>query len=318
MNHHTVSTRTLHHEDMRALTMSRPFGPEPAETPPRAADHEFARVSIRPPTSAVGWPIQRVDSDDSNSDEEREEPSASGKSEREESEQEASDEDAPPRKRVRVRPPHDLSEGESESEDPNVLYRSLRADEDPLNAGLLPPEGHNPDKTASEHVTAGTRAMEKSPWVSFSRSAKVTGAWASKKKGGRVARVQLTPDLRRGRETVDFTDEDQAKTVFPKLKGSSYNTALSSQEVLVKQGVPREGVQAVYNARKVTKKEYDALEEGKGAVVKKARSRAEVRQKGKPLNPHYFVFEDPALLPPPEPRGGTQTQGRKKRKRSSR
>jgi len=307
------------------LLATRPFGAAPALTPAVAA-HDFARVAVGRPES----PIQRArgkkkkpqyssesessesessESENSESENSESESSESESSESESSESEGSESESekPARKRPRVRKEHPDSEGESESEDPNILYRSLRDDEDPLKTGLLPPKGHDPNKTARQHVTAGTRSKAKSPFVSFSRSMKLAGAWASKNQGGRVAKVKLTPSLRKGRAIVDLTEQRQARSVFPTLKGSSYNTALSSQEVLVKRGLPKESVLGVYNARKVTEKEYGALKEGKGGVVKKARSRAEATVKKKKTTPHRFVLEEPKA------RSGTNNSLKRKR-----
>jgi hypothetical protein len=200
---------------------------------------------------------------------------------------ESSEEESHPRKRPRTRKEHDLSEGESESEDPNIVFRALRKEEDPFESGLLPPEGHDPSITATAHSTAGTRAKKKSPWVSLTRSRKVASAWASEssKEGGRVAKVRIPEELRAQEGTVfDLTDPEQAKKVFPTLKGSSYNSAKASQEVLVKGGLGKEHVVDMFKARKLPVKEYEKLKQEKEKHPEiYAMARTRTKTTGKPL-----------------------------------
>lgn len=166
---------------------------------------------------------------------------------------------------------HPLSEGESESEDPNVLWRSLRPEEDPQKLGLRPPKGHDPAITASAHIAAGSKAKTKSAWVSASRSRKVAGAWATAAKGGkRVAKFRLPSGARerklrlgdaktQSRAVYDLTEREQALEVFPTGRGSSYHSALASQEVIIHGGVEKEAVEGVFDAVTVTVKKYEEL-----------------------------------------------------------
>ena len=162
----------------------------------------------------------------------------------------------------RVIPPrsrklHNLSDGESESEDPNIVWRSLRKDEEPKKTGVRPPEGHDPSITASAHITAGSRARAKSPWVSTSRSRKVAAAWASES-DKRVAKLQIPQDQDPSMH-FDLTNPHHATTVFPTGKGSSLNTAKASQEVVLKGGLGPEQVLALYEARKIKVYEYNDI-----------------------------------------------------------
>jgi hypothetical protein len=172
--------------------------------------------------------------------------------------------DADTKKKPRSRKYHDLSEGESESEDPDITWRSLRKNENVGRSGLRPPEGHDPSITASAHITSGSKAKVKSAWVSTSRSVKVAGSWASES-DNRVAKLKIPESKREARgmdgsrDVYDITAEDQSKEVFPTGKGSSLNTAKASQEVVIKGGVGPEDILALYEARKITVGQYKII-----------------------------------------------------------
>jgi hypothetical protein len=169
-----------------------------------------------------------------------------------------------PRDRPRYRKEDPLSEGESESEDPNIGWRSIRAEEDPFTKGLRPPEDHDPGISAVAHVSAGSRAKVKSAWVSGSRSKKVAAAWGSESKSKLVVKFRVSPGVRahkfEGRPGFfDLTDPDQAALLFPGGSGSVLNTAKASQEMLIHGGVPPSDVLALFEARKVSVTEFKRL-----------------------------------------------------------
>jgi cell fate (sporulation/competence/biofilm development) regulator YlbF (YheA/YmcA/DUF963 family) len=152
----------------------------------------------------------------------------------------------------RTRKRHDLSEGESDNEDPTRAFRSLREDEeDPSSAGLLPPVGHDRSITARAHITAGSKAKKKSRFISGSRSKKTAGAWASKNKKARVAEFDLPP------EHLDITRPSHQSQVFPEGSGSGLNAAKASQEVLVPDVVPPHYIRSIYTAEKLSVGEYE-------------------------------------------------------------
>ena len=157
-----------------------------------------------------------------------------------------------PHPRTRAR--HDLSEGESDNEDMGIAFRSLRKDENPLDKGFLPPEGHDKSISARAHITAGSRAKRKSRFISGSRSKKVTGAWASKNKKGRVAKYSIPPDS----EHYDLTRPVDQGQIFSRGKGSSLNTAKASQEVLISDSVPSYHIESIYEAESLFVREYEA------------------------------------------------------------
>ena len=174
------------------------------------------------------------------------------------------DEIIPEKKKVRSRKRHNLSDGESENEDEDIVWRSLRKEEQVGISGVRPPKDHNPNLTASQHISAGSRAIEKSPWVSASRSRKVAGAWASES-GKKLAKIQI-PKNRRGvtgpngeQDVYDITNSNDANKVFPSGEGSTLNTAKSSQEVVIKNGLGPENILALYEARKISVKQYNEL-----------------------------------------------------------
>lgn len=150
----------------------------------------------------------------------------------------------------RTRKRHKDSSGESSNEDSDYAYRALRSDEEPLTEGLQPPKGHDPSKTASQHVTAGSRAKVQGPYVSLTRSKKVAGAWAST---GRNAKRQRVVKVRvpKGRtsEYYDLTKKKHQDQIFPR-GGTGLNSAKSSQEVLVRGGIGPENIEALFQVGK--------------------------------------------------------------------
>lgn len=168
----------------------------------------------------------------------------------------ASDDDAEIA-RPRTRAMHHLSDGESESEDPSIVWRSLRKNEEVKVKGVRPPDGHDPDVSASAHISAGSKAKVKSAWVSTSRSRKVATAWASES-DGRVAKLKIPEDADPD-SVFDLTNPNDAHEIFPSGKGSTLNTAKASQEVVIKGGLGPEQVLALFEARKITVKEYEDI-----------------------------------------------------------
>lgn len=188
---------------------------------------------------------------------------------------------APP---ARTRKRHNQSDGESDSEDPNILYRSLRKKEDPFKTGLLPPDGHDPSLSASQHITAGTRAKVKGPWISGTRSKKVASAWAAES-DKRVLKFRKPT----GTESYDMTDPAQARKVFPSMSGSSLNTAKASQEVVIKDRVPAENMIEILRAEKVLVGRYNAAKKKpEPNQVGQIRSRTEVKGTPTPV----LLFKD--------------------------
>jgi hypothetical protein len=173
-------------------------------------------------------------------------------------------EESPPRKRKRVdvklggRKRHHLSDGESDNEDEQILYRALRKDElNPFQNGLNPPEGYDPSVSASAHITSGSKAKAKSRFISATRSIKVAAAWSVKSGGeGRVVKFRKPDTTTTYATTYDMTNEKQAALVFPKLKGTSYNLAKASQEVLIDTHVPRNCILDVFISKKVRATDY--------------------------------------------------------------
>jgi len=195
----------------------------------------------------------------------------------------------------RSRKYHHLSEGESDNEDPNILYRSLRADENPISQGLQPPKNHDPSISASKHISKGSTLNIKSSWVSLTRSLKVAAAWASQS-NNKIAKVSISGEDRSA--VIDMTEPKDAKKVFPTGQGSSLNTAKASQEVIIKGGVKRTNIIAIYGAEKISVEQYKSIkkeiEEGKKPtyngkpIYSVVRTRA--KSKGQPLP--RVIFEE--------------------------
>ena len=155
---------------------------------------------------------------------------------------------------------HRLSDGDSDSGDSNIVYRATRPDEKPLEEGLRPPAGHNPNKTVSQHVTSGTKAAEKSDLVSTTKSKRTAGAYASESKGSQVVKANLSEAQQEGGEkrVYDLTDEQEQKANFPQ-GGTGLNFAKSSKEVLIKGGLGPEAVESVRDADTTTVKKYEDI-----------------------------------------------------------
>ena len=185
----------------------------------------------------------------------------------------------------RTRDRHVDSEGESDSGNPHKLYRSLRPEERPRHDGLRPPVGHDPNKSARDHITAGSRAKVKSPYVSLTHSQKTAGAWAGQT-GGRVATVDTY-----GLDKTDMSRREEARTVFPTLKGSSYYTATSSQEVVIRGGVGPERVTDVRHVRQVSPNTYSqASASTYPNFESKFMSRSQVSKDGKRTAPQPYIY----------------------------
>ncbi|MFE4450904.1 hypothetical protein [Streptomyces sp. NPDC056796] len=157
----------------------------------------------------------------------------------------------------RYRDVHAESEGDSESEDPTIAYRTLRPEELPQRNGLRPPLGNDPAKSAADHIRAGSKAKVKSSWVSFTRSLKTAAAWAAENES-RIAKVKL-PDKARIAEgrVYDTTDPEQLAAVFGDSGGSAENFAKASQEVVVKGGLDAETVLGVFKAKYISPEQYE-------------------------------------------------------------
>jgi hypothetical protein len=177
----------------------------------------------------------------------------------------------------RTRERHADSSGESESGSPTTLYRSLRRDEQPFERGLLPPDNHDVNVSASMHVAKGSSLLVPSAYVSATRSIKTAAAWAGREEGGRVARF-TNPS--RDREVYDLTNPDHQAEVFGDSRAPARNFAKGSQEVVIKHGVPPENIRAVYDARAVSEAAYqDAKNNPPEGMYKQIKSRSKVQEK---------------------------------------
>lgn len=139
----------------------------------------------------------------------------------------------------RVRKYHELSEGESDSDNPQVLHRALRPDENPAR-GLRAPYGHDPAITGQAHVAAGSRSKKKSRYVSASRSIKPPAAWQSP--GGLVVTFRRPSNGK----VYDLTRLEDRKKIFDQPNGRIANFAKASQEVIFTGFVPPEDILKVY------------------------------------------------------------------------
>nr|WP_256579910.1 MULTISPECIES: RHS repeat-associated core domain-containing protein [unclassified Pseudomonas] len=163
----------------------------------------------------------------------------------------------------RVRARHPDSEGESESEDPDIFYRALRKDETRLKLrGLRPPIGHDKFTSSYEHVRRGTRALLKSRWISGTRSLKVAGIWAAEgskrvvkfRRPAESTTFDLTTEQGRAAMQQEHADAPGSKPIGGELN-MVMNFAKGSQEVLIDSYVEPEAILEVYEATLISEKE---------------------------------------------------------------
>jgi hypothetical protein len=184
---------------------------------------------------------------------------------------------------TRVRKKHPLSEGESDEDSPvyersqRSYFRALREDERPLEQGVRPPADHDATITARAHVTAGSRAKTKSPYVSASHSKTVASAWAAKY--SKVVAQLETPDD--PANFHDLMDPEAADSLG--LKATGLNAAKGSQEVLIRGGVGPEYVKALYSAEPMASEDYErAGPSRRGSDEFRFRSRTITKDKADP------------------------------------
>lgn len=169
----------------------------------------------------------------------------------------------PPRRRRRAL----QSEGNSESEDPLILYRALRPDESPLEEGICARKDADSSISISQHVTSGSRAKRKSSKISATHSKKVAGAWAGD--GQKVAKFRVPPSV----EAYDFTQDPPPVP----LGRTALNAARASQEVVIEGTIPREDILEISTVNIVEPETYQRVNIGDeyngGMVVSKYRTR---------------------------------------------
>ncbi|MQA40691.1 hypothetical protein [Rugamonas aquatica] len=177
----------------------------------------------------------------------------------------------------RTRKRHELSDGESDSENPNILYRALRPTEKPVERGLWPPAEHDPRRTAAQHITSGSRAKDKGPWISATRSRKVAAAWAGS--GGRIVKFKKP----KTGTTYDMTNPAEAVAVFPSLAGRGMNSAKASQEVLIRTHVLPANILAMYSVTAAPPAAYREAKTGRDPRVIALRTRTTTASEPSPL-----------------------------------
>lgn len=165
-------------------------------------------------------------------------------------------------KKPRSRHFHDDSEGSSENEDSNILWRALRPEEkdDIFENGINPPLSNDPKISAATHISTGSRLKLKSDWISSSRSRKVAGAWAANEGSGFVVKFNL-PKNKSENQFYDLTNPIHASIVFPNERHPALNFAKASQEVVIKGKIGHENILHLYRAKVITENDYMKLHE---------------------------------------------------------
>jgi hypothetical protein len=135
--------------------------------------------------------------------------------------------------------------------DKAILFRAIRTEEYPalITTGLLPPPGHDKNKTINQHVSAGSRSKLKSRYISCSTSEGSSAAWAY---GSSKLYVKFMAHM-----DYDFDKDDvlirgevvplnkySVKCIVPGILAQ--NAAKSSNEVVIKDWVKPDAILEVF------------------------------------------------------------------------
>jgi hypothetical protein len=135
--------------------------------------------------------------------------------------------------------------------DKAILFRAIRPEEYPavITTGLLPPPGHDKNKTINQHVTAGSKSKVKSRYISCSTSEGSSAAWAynaSKLYVKFMAHMdyQFDKDDVLIRDEVVPLNKYSVKCVVPGVLAQ--NAAKSSNEIVIKDWVKPDAILEVF------------------------------------------------------------------------
>lgn len=151
------------------------------------------------------------------------------------------------------------------------LYRAIRPDEIEYimqGGGLLPPcdcIGPQPqpsccDLTPSQHVSAGSRAVEKSRYVSLTKDYSIAAAWSATKEGkpgtiysGMLVKICVPVSFFENDRMIDLEKTEVG------LGATARNFAMASKEVLIRDGISQEKAFSfeVWRSKLISKPEYD-------------------------------------------------------------
>ena len=147
------------------------------------------------------------------------------------------------------------SEGESESDDPLIVWRGLTArDMERIEKGKGLKASKKPsgaelyaDREIHEHVAKGSDPKHTCNLMSATRSKKVPARYAADKLKPehpnatcRMAKNQLNDTI----ERIDLTDDGELEKT--KLSGSGIQFARNSQEVIICSDIPRDNIVGLY------------------------------------------------------------------------
>jgi hypothetical protein len=160
----------------------------------------------------------------------------------------------------------EVSNEETVDQTDNIVYRAVRPDELGTliaSGALLPPCTNCPGNeccniSAAAHVTSGSRAILKSRWISTTKSLSIAALWSARKgnaffstniESGRSSGIIAAIHLH-GLDSVD-------PTKLPDIGVTGKNAAMASREILIKDKIPYSNIVGMYQAKSVTKAEYD-------------------------------------------------------------
>ncbi|HJT59619.1 MAG TPA: RHS repeat-associated core domain-containing protein, partial [Ktedonobacteraceae bacterium] len=121
-------------------------------------------------------------------------------------------------------------------EGPNLLYRVLRADEDPA-IGLLSKDP-NAAESIINHVLNGGKEGFESQFISTTKSLQVALKWAAKG-GNRIAEIDASKVLG---DIIDISTREGTAANGISFPSRAYSYAISSREVLIAGSIPAEAI----------------------------------------------------------------------------
>lgn len=158
---------------------------------------------------------------------------------------------AKPKNPTRFRALHRASSGESESQDPTIVWRALRNNErSPFTRGLSARKKNNDTISAYQHVLKGSKPSvgDNSSYISGTRSFKVAAAWAASaheedKSRGRLAQFYFDKSA----EDYDLTtEEDRLKMMMNHWRSSAAQTSTSQETVAVRENAANAGLAVTF------------------------------------------------------------------------
>ncbi|NDB83241.1 MAG: hypothetical protein EB127_11015 [Alphaproteobacteria bacterium] len=151
------------------------------------------------------------------------------------------------------------------------VFRALRTDELPnlLSEGITaqcdrcPEEEYKPCCyiTPGQHINSGSRAIQKSRYISTTESEQVAAWYCSNTSGNPLDKSATYAEIEFDDYYFEDMDDYITKTCDNRYGATADNRAKSSCEVLVKDFIPRHAIVGIYRVKIITKGLYDKITE---------------------------------------------------------